>query len=111
MTGELLEAKLCPGNMYTSNGIVNFIQPLIKRSNDKFPETLLFLRGDSGFAIPDLYALCEKEPVYFVIHLKSNAQLQRLANEYHTATVPSDVSKTECYFEETIHQAKSVIEA
>jgi hypothetical protein len=106
-TGDFLKAKLRPGNVYTSNGVVDFIQPVIEHYNNTFSGTVLFLRGDSGFAVPALYALCEKEPVFYVIRLKSNAQLQKLAEEYHPSTVPSDISKTEFYFEETLYQAKS----
>lgn len=107
VTGDFLKAKLRPGNVYTSNGVVDFIQPLIEHYNESFPETSLFLRGDSGFAVPGLYTLCEKESVFYVIRLKSNAQLQQLAKEYHPSNEPLDTSKTECYFEETIYQAKS----
>jgi hypothetical protein len=106
-TGDFLKAKLRPGNVYTSNGVVEFIQPLIEHYNAKFPETSLFLRGDSGFAVPALYDLCEKESVYYIIRLKSNAQLQRLAEEYRSFSTPCDISKTEHYFEESIYQAKS----
>lgn len=107
VTGDFLKAKLRSGNVYTSNGVMEFIQPLIEHYNEKFPATSLFLRGDSGFAVPALYELCEKESVYYVIRLKSNAQLQKLAEEYCPSSVPSDVTKTEYYFEETIYQAKS----
>lgn len=106
-TGDFLKAKLRPGNVYTSNGVVEFIQPLIEHYNETFPETSLFLRGDSGFAVPALYELCEKESVYFIIRLKSNPQLQSIAKEYHPSSVPLDASKMECYYEETIYQAKS----
>jgi len=106
-TGDFLKAKLRPGNFYTSNGVVKFIQPLIEHYTEKFPETSLFLRGDSGFAVPALYALCEKESVYYIIRLKSNAQLQSIAEEYHPSTTSIDVSKQECFYEETIYQAKS----
>ncbi|MBW8349663.1 IS1380 family transposase [Bacillus sp. IITD106] len=106
-TGDFLKANLRPGNVYTSNGVVEFVQPLIEHYNKIFPETSLFLRGDSGFAVPALYDLCEKESVYYIIRLKSNAQLQSLAKEYHPSTTPADVSKQECYYEETIYQAKS----
>jgi hypothetical protein len=75
--------------------------------NEKFPETTSFVRGDSGFAVPALYDLCEKESVYYAIRLKSNANLQRIAEETHPSSMPSDVTKTECYFEETTYQAKS----
>jgi len=107
VTGDFLKAKLRPGNVYTSNGVVEFIQPLIEHYNEKFPETISFVRGDSGFAVPDLYDLCEKESVYYAIRLKSNANLQRIAEEIHPSSMPSDVTKTECYFEETTYQAKS----
>jgi hypothetical protein len=107
ITGDFLKAKLRPGNVYTSNGVVEFIQPLIEHYNEKFPETTSFIRGDSGFAVPALYDLCEKESVYYVIRLKSNANLQRIAEELLPSTVPSDSTKAECYYEETIYQAKS----
>lgn len=107
VTGDFMKAILRPGNVYTSNGVVDFVKPLIKHYNEKFPETTPLLRGDSGFAVPALYDLCEDESVYYVIRLKSNPNLQRLANELHPSTVPSDVTKTEYYYEETEYQAKS----
>ncbi|WP_040206374.1 IS1380 family transposase [Neobacillus jeddahensis] len=107
MTGDFLKAQLRPGNVYTSNGVVEFIKPLILHYNEKFPAIIPFLRGDSGFAVPALYDLCEEESVYYVIRLKSNANLQRLADELHPASIPSDTTKTEIYYEETEYQAKS----
>jgi len=65
------------------------------------------LRGDSGFAVPALYELCEDESVYYVIRLKSNAILQRMADELHPATEIFDVTKSEHYYEEIEYQAKS----
>lgn len=106
ITGDFLKAKLRSGNVYTSNGVVEFIQPLIEHYNEHFPETTPFIRGDSGFAVPALYDLCEKESVFYVIRLKSNAVLQRLAEEYHPSSALSDCTKTEYYVEETIYQAK-----
>lgn len=107
VTGDFLKAKLRPGNVYTSNGVVELIQPLIEHYNEKFPETSLLLRGDSGFAVHGLYELCEKESAFYVIRLKSNGTLQQIAKEYHPSSAPSDATKNECYFEETIYQAKS----
>lgn len=106
-TGDFLKAKLRPGNVYTSNGVVEFIQPLIEHYIEHFPQITLFIRGDSGFAVPKLYDLCEKESVSYIIRLKSNAILQSLAEELHPSSVITDISKIECYFEETIYQAKS----
>ncbi len=65
------------------------------------------MRGDSGFAMPGLYELCEKESVYYIIRLKSNAKLKALAEELHPAFEIRDVTETECYVEESIYQAAS----
>ncbi|WP_269920189.1 IS1380 family transposase [Caldifermentibacillus hisashii] len=107
ITGDFLKAKLRAGNVYTSNGVVDFVKPIIEHYNEKFPETTPFLRGDSGFAVPALYDLCEDESVYYVIRLKSNAILQRMADELHPATEIFDVTKSEHYYEEIEYQAKS----
>lgn len=107
MTGDFLKAQLRPGNVYTSNGVVEFIRPLIAHYNETFPQTLLLLRGDSGFAMPGLYDLCEKESVSYIIRLKANAILNTLAEEIHPSSAVQDVSKTEYHFEETIYQAQS----
>src|SRR5690606_4407892 len=90
-----------------SSGVVVFVKPLIEHYNEKFPETTPFLRGDSGFTVPALYELCEDESIYYVIHLKSNAVLQRMADELHPATEIFDVTKSEQYYEEIEYQAKS----
>src|SRR5699024_5503441 len=107
VTGDFLKAQLRPGSVYTSNGVVEFMEPVIKHYNEKFPETIPFLRGDSGFAVPALYELCEKESVYYVIRLKANANLQRIADELHPTTSPVDVTKTGFYYEGTAYQAQS----
>lgn len=65
------------------------------------------MRGDSGFAMPGLYDLCEQESVYYIIHLKSNAKLRALAEELHPVSEIRDVTKTECYVKASIDQAKS----
>lgn len=107
VTGDFLKAQLRPGSVYTSNGVVDFMEPVIKHYNEKFPETIPFLRGDSGFAVPALYELCEKESVYYVIRLKSNNNLQQLAKDLHPNTSPVDVTEAECYYEVTDYQAGS----
>ena len=107
LTGDFLKAQLRPGNVYTSNGVVEFLRPLIEHYNETFPETSALVRGDSGFAVPGLYELCEKESVYYIIRLKSNAKLKALAEELHPTHEIQDVSMTESYVEESIYQAAS----
>jgi len=53
-----------------------------------------------------MYDYCEQESVYYIIRLKSNAILQRLAEEYQPSIMPMDCTKSQYYFEKTIYQAK-----
>lgn len=106
-SGDFLKAQLRPGNVYTSNGVVDFMRPLIDHYNKNFPETTSLVRGDSGFAVPALYELCEEETVFYIIRLKSNAKLKSLAEELYPIDEIQDVTTTESYTEETIYQAAS----
>ena len=81
MTGDLLKAQLRPGSMYCSNGAAEFVRPLLEEYQENYPDIALFLRGDSGFATNELYSLCETNGTSYVIRLKQNAVLTRLAKE------------------------------
>src|SRR5699024_806460 len=77
--GDFIKAMLRLGNEYASNEVVPFIESIIRLYNEKFPATTSFLRNESGFALPALYKLCELESVSYVIRLKANANLKKLA--------------------------------
>ena len=48
-----------------------------------------------------------KESAYYIIPLKSYSRLQNLGEEYHPSSIPSDIRKTECLYDESIYQAES----
>jgi hypothetical protein len=75
LTGDLLKAELRDGTAYSSTGVVEFMQPLLDEYLTNFPEVQLFLRGDSGFATPDLFKQCETNGVSYAIRLKANKVL------------------------------------
>ena len=75
LTGDLLKAELRDGTTYFSNGVVHFMQPLLDEYSKNYPNTKLFLRGDSGFATPDLFEQCETNGVSYAIRLKANSVL------------------------------------
>lgn len=81
MTGDCLKVELRAGNVYTSRNIVSFIGPLLSHYQKKFPSSYRIVRGDSGFAHKELYKLCETLNTNYVIRLKANATLYRLAKE------------------------------
>ena len=81
MTGDLLKMELRPGTQYCCNGAAEFMRPLMEEFQENYPNTALFLRGDSGFATNELYSLCETNGTSYVIRLKENSVLRDLAKE------------------------------
>ena len=80
LTGDLLKAELRDGTVYSSNAVTEFMQPLLDEYLNDYPNTNMYLRGDSGFATPDLFKQCETGGVSYAIRLKANKILYSLAS-------------------------------
>ena len=83
--GDCLRAKLRPGNVHSTYGVVDFLDPIVKRYRSRF--VLFWLRGDAAFAHPQVYEYCEGERVTYFIRLPANAVLNRLIDPYLTRPV------------------------
>ena len=81
LTGDLLKAELRDGTQYCSNGADQFMIPLMKEYRTKYPSMPLYLRGDSGFAAPELYEACEDHDCKYAIRLKQNATLLKYVSD------------------------------
>lgn len=85
-TGDLLKAELRDGSMYCGNGAADFIRPLLEEYQGNCPGVSVLVRGDSGFAMPDLYECVEAfSNARYVIRLKSNSVLQEHVQEEASA--------------------------
>jgi hypothetical protein len=93
LTGDLLKAELRDGTAYSSTGVVDFMQPLLDEYFTKYPKVQLFLRGDSGFATPDLYKQCETNGISYVIRLKANRTLYAHASARHLEDEIAEATK------------------
>ena len=95
LTGDLLKAELRDGNVYTSNNAVEFVEPLLAEYMEQYPSTKVYLRGDSGFAVPELFKLLEHNGCSYAIRLKANSTLYReaayLTDELNIATANNKV--------------------
>jgi hypothetical protein len=74
--GDLLNARLRPGNAHSAEGVMDPISPLVERYRSRFKS--FWLRGDAAFAGPDLYEFCEKKRMTYFIRLPSNNNLKKL---------------------------------
>lgn len=85
LTGDLLKAELRDGTMYCGKEANRFMGSLLDEFICDFPGMPLYLRGDSGFASPDLYEVLEDKDCKYAIRLKENAILRQLAEEENQA--------------------------
>lgn len=88
ITGDLLKEELRDGTQYCSKDADEFMRPLIQEYRRKHPSLPLYLRGDSGFAAPELYEVCEDNDCKYAIRLKINSTLMTYA-----ADVAADLRK------------------
>ena len=80
MTGDLVKIQLRDGTEYSCTGVVDFLQTILDEYLNDYPAIRILLRGDSGFATPDLYKQCEENGTSYVIRLKENGILRKKAS-------------------------------
>ena len=80
MTGDLIKIQLRDGTQYSCTGVVDFLQLILDEYLNDYPTIQILLRGDSGFATPDLYKQCEENGTSYVIRLKGNKILREKAS-------------------------------
>ena len=107
LTGDFLKAKLRSGNQYTSKGVKKFLKPLLEHYRQAIPTTDILVRGDSGFATPDIYELCEEYESHFVIRLKHNNKLYQLAENFVLIDNHHPWDEKEEYYYSVQYQAAS----
>ncbi len=56
------------------------MQPILDEDLNDYPSIQILLRGDSGFATPDLYQQCEENDTGYVIRLKENGIFREKAS-------------------------------
>ncbi len=108
-TDQLITAVLRPGNVHASHGIVAILTRVVRAMRRRWPGVVISLRADSGFAIPALYAYCEREGLTYTIGLVPNARLERIAAPLlETALAQAEVAGEKVrLMGETVYQAGS----
>jgi hypothetical protein len=74
-TGQLVAAVLRPGTAHASRGAVAVRKRLLPRLRAAWPEAVVEVRAESGFASPARYEYCEAERVGYTIGLIPNPAL------------------------------------
>ena len=108
-TGELITAVLRPGNVHASRSVVAIVKRVVKKLRQAFGEVQIVVRGDAGFAVPELYNYCEAEGLEYLIGLITNDRLLASAEEL-AERVRAEYARSKLkqrLFTETEYQADS----
>lgn len=76
-TGFPLAAWLRPGTVHASCGAVEILQGIVAALRRAWPEIIIQVRGDGGFAVPALYEFCEAEKLQYAFGYSTNPVLTR----------------------------------
>jgi hypothetical protein len=85
---HLLAAKLRTSSVDAAHGSVAEVARIVAHIRDRWPETTIVIRADSGFCRDDLMTWCEANDVEYVLGLAGNSRLhRRIAAEMRTARI------------------------
>jgi len=76
-TGFPVVVQLRAGNSHAGKGVAGILRWLFWRLKKAFPDTVITLRGDGGFSLPEIIKVCERSNVYYVLGYAKNAVLER----------------------------------
>jgi hypothetical protein len=72
---HLLAAKLRPANIDAAAGSVEEVARIVAQIRERWPDTTIIIRADSGFCRDALMSWCEANDVHFVLGLARNVRL------------------------------------
>jgi len=102
--GDCLKVKLRPGNVYSSVGCLEFVEPILRYyvANG----FRVKLRGDAAFAEPELMKLCEELGIDYAFRIKENSRLGEMVADA-VKTIKKDKEKVVTAYKEFSYQAGS----
>ena len=71
-----LAGWLRPGTAHASWGTLETLQKLVSALRAVWPDVEILVRGDSGFAVPELYEFCAEQRLKYVIGDATNPVLK-----------------------------------
>jgi hypothetical protein len=76
-TKQVLWAALRPGKVHAALGADDDLEYVVNRLRQAWPDVVIHVRGDAGFGMPWMYAVCERLQLIYTFGLSTNAVLKR----------------------------------
>jgi Transposase DDE domain group 1 len=104
-TGDLLDVQLREGNVYTSDGGVDFVLPLLDDVERELCQVAA-VRIDAGFPEEKFLSALEGRGTPYVARVKNNAVLNRMAEPFLKRPVGRPPSEPRTWFHELTYRAE-----
>ncbi len=76
-TQQILWAALRPGTVHAALGADDDLRYIVSHLRAIWPDVEIHVRGDAGFGVPRMYAVCEELDVIYTFGFATNAVLKR----------------------------------
>jgi hypothetical protein len=103
--GDCEGAVLRPGNVLSSEGWKNMLEPIIDRYKDTGRR--IYFRADAAFASPDVYEYLEENRILYAIRIPANQNLQREIDHLLTRPVGRPPKKPRVFYHDFSYRAAS----
>jgi len=101
--GDCEGAVLRPGNVHSSDGWKNMLEPIIDRYKDTGKR--IYFRADAAFASPDVYEYLEENRILYAIRIPANQNLQREIDHLLTRPVGRPPKKSRVFYHDFNYRA------
>lgn len=81
-TGFPLGGYLRPGTAHDSWGAADALREIVAQLRQVWPNVPILVRGDTGFALPEVYDFCEAENLPYALGYATNAVLKRRTQHF-----------------------------
>ncbi len=78
-TQHVFYAALRPGSVHAAHGADDDLEFVVERLHAARGDLAIHVRGDSGFGVPSMYKICEKNRLTYTFGIGANKRLQALA--------------------------------
>jgi hypothetical protein len=75
-TKQILWCAVRPGNVHAALGADDDLEYIVTRLRTVWPDVVFHVRGDAGFGMPWMYAVCERLQVSYTFGLSANSILK-----------------------------------
>ncbi len=78
-SGKLITTILRPGRRPSGKQIRSILKHLVRYIRKRWPDVMIFLRGDSHFSTPEVHEWCEENDVHYALGQAGNKVLKEHA--------------------------------